>query len=214
MRRKGAEVLEIVRQVKQIALIRPTDCASRNAGSTGHPAERCGRGFADLPKLLTAILAAAAATSAAAAPCDAPEFRQFDFWLGHWEVRTPDGRLAGRNHIERGYGGCVLHERYRTERGYAGESLNVYDAARRVWHQTWVDNGGLLLQLDGGLQGDSMVLEGDSRDVSGALRRQRIRWTPNADGSVRQHWQSQAADGSWQTVFDGYYRRHVPAPGT
>jgi hypothetical protein len=32
----------------------------------------------------------------------------------------------------REYGGCVLHERYDTGKGYSGESLNVYDAARKT----------------------------------------------------------------------------------
>ena len=50
-----------------------------------------------------------------AAPCDTPAHRAFDFWLGHWEVRTPDGKLAGVNRIDREYGVCVLHERYATE---------------------------------------------------------------------------------------------------
>ena len=40
---------------------------------------------------------------------------------------------------------------YTTPTGYTGESFNIYDSARRVWHQSWVDNAGLLLQLDGGL---------------------------------------------------------------
>ena len=37
---------------------------------------------------------------------------------------------------------------------------------------------------------------------------ERIAWTPDADGSVRQHWQQSTDDGaSWATVFDGIYRR-------
>ena len=31
-----------------------------------------------------------------------------------------------------------------------GSSFNHYDAARKVWHQTWVDDSGGILQLDGG----------------------------------------------------------------
>ena len=146
------------------------------------------------------------------ASCDTAAHRQFDFWLGDWQVYKADGSIAGENRISRELNGCVLRERYQTSKGYQGESFNIYDASNQRWHQTWVDNGGLLLQLDGDRQGDSMVLEGDSRDGTGTLRRQRIRWTPNADGSVRQLWQAQAADGSWQTVFDGYYRRRVPTP--
>jgi hypothetical protein len=42
--------------------------------------------------------------SPAAAPriavCDSARYREFDFWIGRWEVRTPDGRIAGHNHIE------------------------------------------------------------------------------------------------------------------
>lgn len=144
--------------------------------------------------------------------CETPAHRQFDFWLGDWQVYKPDGTLAGDNLIQRSNGACVLHERYRTASGYEGESFNIYDASRQRWHQTWVDNGGLLLQLDGGWQNGSMVLEGNGVDASGKPARQRIRWTPNADGSVRQHWQSQTAGGDWQTVFDGLYRKRANAP--
>jgi hypothetical protein len=145
--------------------------------------------------------------AAAAAACDAPAQRQFDFWLGEWEVRTPDGKLAGINRIEREYDGCVIHERYTTGRGYQGESLNAYDAGRQSWHQTWVDNQGTLLLLEGGLQGSSMVLRGQVAGADGRSTQHRITWTPAADGSVRQHWESTDGQGRWTTVFDGRYTR-------
>jgi protein-tyrosine-phosphatase len=143
----------------------------------------------------------------APAICDSPWHHQFDFWVGEWEVRTPDGRLAGVNRIEREYDGCVLHERYSTDRGFKGESLNGYSPGRKVWHQTWVDNQGTLLLLDGGLQGSSMVLEGETRAENGQVTKHRITWTPNANGSVRQHWESTDAKGEWSTAFDGLYTR-------
>lgn len=133
---------------------------------------------------------------------DDPAFRQFDFWVGDWQVHKADGTLAGHNRIERGHDGCVLHEHYTTGRGFSGESLNIYDSTRMVWHQTWVDNSGTLLLLEGGLVDGNMVLQGE---LAGA--RQRITWTPNADGSVRQHWQAADAIGEWSTVFDGLYTR-------
>ena len=49
------------------------------------------------------------------------------------------------NRVTLEYGNCVIHEHYATGKGYSGESLNAYDSARRLWHQTWVDNTGLLL---------------------------------------------------------------------
>jgi hypothetical protein len=156
-----------------------------------------------IPCALVALLAAA---QAVAAPCDAPEFRQFDFWVGDWSVHRPDGQQVGTNSITREYAGCVVHERYSTPRAYAGESLNTYDAQRRTWHQTWVDNGGTLLLLEGKLVGGAMVLEG-AGIVEGKPVKHRITWTPNADGTVRQFWQTAGADGAWQTTFDGTYRR-------
>jgi hypothetical protein len=159
--------------------------------------------------LLALLLAGcfAASRTPARAACEAKEHRQFDFWLGSWKVHTPDGNLAGTNEIESEYGGCVLHERYTTPRGFGGESLNAYDPARRVWHQTWVDSSGTLLLIEGGLRGKSMVLEGQTVGADGQVTRHRITWTPNDDGSVRQHWESTDAEGEWTTAFDGRYTR-------
>jgi hypothetical protein len=162
---------------------------------------------------LVALLSAGSASAqSAAAPCAASEHRQFDFWLGEWEVRGPAGRLAGINRISSEYGGCVIHERYDTERGYKGESLNKFDAGRKVWHQTWVDSAGLLLLLEGGLRGSQMVLEGESIEPGGKRTRHRITWTPNDDGSVRQFWESTDDKGAWSVAFDGRYTRRKATP--
>lgn len=159
---------------------------------------------------LLAVLALSALSSAqamAASPCEIPEHRAFDFWLGEWQVRTPDGALAGVNRITSEYNGCVLHERYDTGRGYSGESLNTYDAGRKVWHQTWVDNSGTLLVLEGTLRNGNMVLEGQSVGTDAQVVKHRITWTPNANGSVRQLWESTDAKGQWSAAFDGMYTR-------
>lgn len=143
----------------------------------------------------------------ATAACDDAAYRNFDFWIGEWEVRTPDGKLAGINRITREYGGCVIHERYSSESGYSGESLNTYDAGRRHWHQTWVDNQGLLLLLEGQFADDQMVLEGETLDKNGKATKHRITWTRNADRTVRQLWEVTDATGKWTTAFDGRYVR-------
>lgn len=153
------------------------------------------------------LLAAAASHAAAPPACTAAEHRQFDFWLGDWQVHRPDGTLAGLNRITREYGGCVIHERYANGRGYSGESLNVYDVARQLWHQTWVDDTGLLLTLEGRWNGKSMVLEGVAPGADGAPAKQRVTWTPHADGSVRQLWEAVNARGEWRVVFDGKYTK-------
>ena len=160
--------------------------------------------------LLGAMTLGVSAPAPAQSPppaCGEAEHRAFDFWIGEWNVHGPAGKLAGTNSIKREYGGCVLHERYDTGRGYSGESLNVYDPPRKVWHQTWVDSSGLLLLLEGGIRDGKMVLEGQTTGSDGKLTKHRITWTPNADGSVRQFWESTGASGEWTVAFDGRYTR-------
>jgi hypothetical protein len=139
--------------------------------------------------------------------CTAPEHRQFDFWLGEWNVYGPQGKLAGTNSIRREIGGCVLHERYDTGRGYSGESFNVYDEPRKVWHQTWVDSGGLLLLLEGGFRDGKMILEGQTTGADQKVMKHRITWSANQDGTVRQLWESTGPNGEWTVAFDGKYTR-------
>jgi len=150
------------------------------------------------------------ATPPAAAPpaCTSAEHRQFDFWIGEWEVRRADGQRAGRNRITREHGGCVLHERYTAVGGYTGSSLNMYDASRKRWHQTWTDNTGLLLELNGEFRDGRMILSGETLDAQGNRTRERITWTPRPDGTVRQLWEQSTDSGAtWAVAFDGIYSR-------
>ena len=158
--------------------------------------------------ILIVCLASAQSYAAKAGPCDTAAHRAFDFWLGNWQVHTPDGKLAGHNLVESRDGGCVVHEQYTSASSkYRGESLNIYDATRKVWHQTWVDNSGLLLVLEGGIRGGKMVMQGTTTGTDGAITKQRITWTPNKDGSVRQLWETSDKPGKWTTVFDGLYTK-------
>lgn len=158
-------------------------------------------------------LVAPAAASAQGAqnrppPCATEEYRQFDFWAGDWNVLDTAGSVIGTNTITPMFGGCVLREHWEGGGGNIGESFNMYDRSSGKWHQTWVDNGGLLLQLDGAFEAGSMVLHGELRGRDGTLSQQRVTWTPAEDGSVRQHWESSTDDGeTWSTQFDGKYVR-------
>jgi hypothetical protein len=155
--------------------------------------------------------AAQGAPSAPSAPapptCDAAEHRQFDFWLGEWEVSGPTGQPAGRNSITRELNGCVLHERWTGAGGMRGESFNTWDRTRQRWHQTWVSGTGNLLVIEGGLVNGAMIMSGDTTSPKGVVRN-RITWTPAPDGSVRQLWETSVDGGkTWQGAFDGRYRR-------
>lgn len=132
--------------------------------------------------------------------------RDFDFWVGAWDVFGPSGRQVGTNTVTLLFDGGAISEHWQGNGGVEGHSLNAYDPSRDRWHQTWVDSTGGLLLLDGGLVEGSMVLEGTAPNDAGVAERQRITWTPE-DGGVRQHWESSADEGAtWSTAFDGHYR--------
>lgn len=147
------------------------------------------------------------------APCTAAEYRQFDFWVGNWDVKDPAGQVIGTNRITREYDGCVLQEHWeaRGAQKQIGSSFNTYSPAARHWHQTWVDSTGGFLLLDGGMAGKSMVLAGEmpARRGTGTVRH-RIAFTPNADGTVRQLWEISVDGGqTWKVSFDGTYVRQA-----
>jgi hypothetical protein len=164
-------------------------------------------------KYLTGLLALLALNLPAQTPPPAPslppEARQFDFWVGEWTVTNPTGKHAGNSRIESVAGGAGVLENWTGAAGYTGRSLNAWNAAKKQWQQYWVGSGGGVLELTGGLVDGRMVLSAE-REVRGQRRTERITWTPNADGTVRQHWE-QSTDGgkTWSTAFDGLYRRKV-----
>ena len=141
------------------------------------------------------------------APCSSSQYRQFDFWLGEWKVTDKDGKLLGHNSITSILGGCGLEENWKSANGKStGTSYNIFDGGRKVWHQTWIDNSGLLLTIEGGIRDGSMVLDGRTRGPKGELR-QRITWTPLPDGRVRQFWETAPPDGEFKAAFEGFYAR-------
>ena len=153
-------------------------------------------------------LAAASTLSHAAPPCERSECRQFDFWLGDWRVYDREGKEQGTNLVERQLGGCVLQENWKGADGSAGKSFNLWTASDSLWHQTWVSDGGTLLTLAGTFHDTSMVLEGGPTGRQGARARNRITWTPRADGSVTQKWDVSRDGGhTWSEIFFGIYRR-------
>ena len=169
---------------------------------------------AALASVLLALGAAAGAQAlpgnAAAKPCESIEHRQFDFWVGHWDVFGPAGRKLGENRIELIADGCALLEQWTGNGGVTGKSLNIYDAVGRRWHQTWVDNSGTLLMLAGQWVDRSMVMSmiGPSPTDAKTTVTQRITWTPAGDGSVRQLWELSSDGGKgWTVLFDGRYVR-------
>ena len=166
-----------------------------------------------LALLVTCLQTALAQTSTNSAssskptkPCSMTEHRQFDFWLGDWDV-TVAGKPAGTNSIQLILGDCVLLENWTGAKGGNGKSFNLFNTARGKWQQTWVDNSGNLLELYGEFKNGVMQLTGET--VTGGKKSlQRITWHPLDKDKVRQHWEQSQDDGkTWSTAFDGLYTR-------
>lgn len=159
--------------------------------------------------LVAGLLATLVPPPAAAAedpPCGDPRARQFDFWIGDWEVINSDGSVAGRDLVAPILDDCVLQESWSGISGSAGTSLNFFDTARGTWRQFWVWRDGTTLELEGGLVDGTMVMTGRSLE-EGQPVRNRIAWTPRPDRTVRQQWEISRDDGqTWNTIFDGTYR--------
>ncbi len=142
-------------------------------------------------------------------PCSAPEYHQFDFWIGDWEVYAGD-KLAGTNRVDRILGGCVVMENWIGSKGGTGHSFNVYDVNTGKWEQTWVDNGGGVVHFYGNYADGKMELSGTTFGAKGEAQPTKLTFWNNTDGTVRQLWESSADEGkTWTILFDGLYKKKV-----
>lgn len=145
-------------------------------------------------------------------PCNTEHYRDFDFWLGQWDVTAAGQPSAtARSSITSVQGGCAVLEEYQTQSGFSGMSINFYDSTTELWHQSWMGNGGGAVHLQGNLVDGAMVLSDADllvSEKSGTINR--VTWSLLDDGRVRQHWQNSSDGGqTWTTSFDGYYARRA-----
>lgn len=140
--------------------------------------------------------------------CCSEEHKAFDFWVGNWEVTNANGDIAGKNSISKEENGCVIRENWTSAKpGYTGTSLNFFNTVSRQWEQLWVDNGGSYLKLKGNRIGNKMILSSDEFTKDGKNYINRITWTKNDDGTVRQFWEVLQGDKVVNIAFDGLYKR-------
>jgi hypothetical protein len=160
----------------------------------------------------TALSSPAAGTTAATPTppppaCVAPEFRQFDFWLGNWKVMNPQGVQVGTSEITRVSEGCAVREQWLSARGKGGTSINYYDAADQQWHQDWVGGDGTILHLHGGLKDGVMILSSETKGSKGPVTN-KVSYTPLPYGKVKQEWVLSDDGGkTWRTTFLGIYEK-------
>ena len=138
--------------------------------------------------------------------CQSSEYRQFDFWLGDWNVHSPDGPSVGRNLVTSEQDGCLLIEHWTSSTGgETGTSFNYYDVRDKKWHQLYLDNSGHagnFPAMGGNLSDGKMVLVSDEKQ-SPVFR---WTWYLLAPGKVRQ-MAEKSDDGqkTWKIIWDSVY---------
>lgn len=170
----------------------------------------------------TACLAALLSTSNGAAQtlplgptspqlaCAAPEHRQFDFWVGRWDVyQTGKAPLVAHSLIEKLYNGCAIRENWMPLKGTPGGSLNHYDRDQGRWHQIWMDASNSRVEFWGGLADGKMFLQGYWKGVNGPGNNGLVRMSFSKvdNGAVRQLGEISTDHGlSWKPFFDFTYK--------
>lgn len=136
------------------------------------------------------------------------EFRNFDFWIGDWEVFVSGG-LAGRSHVELILRDCVIVENWdSTSYGYSGKSYNVYHPGLKKWQQFWVDDAAGPTLYTGEFINGEMRFDAEKMNADGTKALTKMTFYNLGPDKVRQ-WIRQSTDGgkTWSDVFDGEYRR-------
>ncbi|HJT18652.1 MAG TPA: hypothetical protein VJ853_14750 [Thermoanaerobaculia bacterium] len=131
-------------------------------------------------------------------PClNAPEYRQFDYWLGEWDVEI-GGQKAAKSSIQLILDDCVVFENYSTPFGYAGKSFSLYDAATKKWQQRYVDTTGAFHHWSGGLENGVMTFY---------WGQQKMTYVKEGPDRVRQIIEQSTDGKNWTKTFDGLYIR-------
>ncbi|MEJ8817733.1 hypothetical protein [Lacibacter sp. H407] len=148
-------------------------------------------------------------------PCSAPAYRQFDFWIGEWDVFAKNGTKAGDSKISLILDSCIVLEEWTSasvNQGvrYAGKSFNTWNRTTKQWQQTWVDNvGGTTEYLEGKYDDQKIIFQTNpflfSKDTM-AIRR--LTFFNLSVDKVRQFGEISKDKGvTWNAEFDLEYRR-------
>ena len=170
--------------------------------------------------LLTAFAVSYAAETEPTEPqppsgkCSSDEYRQFDFWIGHWDLSWGKGETAGTgtNIITAELDDCVIEENFTSHdaQPFVGHSLSVYNPTDQLWRQTWVDNNGGYLDFEGGPDGDRMILSREA-NKDGKTFLQRMVWYNIEDDSLDWNWERSVDSGvTWEVLWKIHYRRSSP----
>ena len=135
-------------------------------------------------------------------------YRQFDFWVGEWDVLV-NNQKVGTNHIKMLQQGCIIEENW-TSPLQTGQSFNFYNPVTKKWHQSYMDSSGGNWMMDGEYKDGAMRYEGYLYTPQGRTP-VRVTFYNLGPDKVRHTAETSADDGkTWTQGWDGLYVRRRP----
>jgi hypothetical protein len=135
-----------------------------------------------------------------------PGEREFDFWLGVWDVAWREGG-KGTNTITSILDGRVIQENFDGSPGTLLRGMSVSVHENGVWKQTWVDNNGSYLDFVGEFHDGKMDLRRRAA-LDGKPIIQRMVWYNIAQDELDWNWERSDDEGkTWTVLWQIHYRR-------
>ncbi|MGH2592089.1 MAG: hypothetical protein ACRDGG_01105 [Anaerolineae bacterium] len=150
----------------------------------------------------------AGAGASASSLSSPPEARQFDFWIGEWNLTWAEGG-RGANSIR-----AILNRRVTLENfdgspstPLQGMSVSTYNPRLGKWQQTWVDNQGSYLDFVGEFKDGKMALQREAV-IDGEEIVQRMVWYNITRDELEWNWERSDDRGrTWKVLWHIHYRR-------
>ena len=146
-------------------------------------------------------------------PCSQEQAKQFDFWIGTWDLEWTDAQgktQKGTNTISKILNGCVVEENFNGGGSpiYLGKSHSMFDSQSGKWRQTWVDNGGAYLDFIGEFKDGKMTLWREFTAQNGKKIMQRMIFSNIQKDLLEWNWESSNDEGkTWKTNWKLNYKR-------
>lgn len=139
-----------------------------------------------------------------------PEYHQFDFWVGEWNVFNTQNQKAGESRIEKILKGCIILENWTGATGYEGKSFNHYDVNKKKWYQYWIDESSNVTNFEGEYSDKDKAIifysYDNAKDANPFIRK--LTFFNLDKNTVRQFAQRSSDEGkTWTVEYDLKYVR-------
>lgn len=164
--------------------------------------------------IVAALLSPILACTQSASKSESKPEEAMDFWVGEWSCKGKSRNAPGKdewtattakNSIKREFKGRVIQENF-SMAGFEGKSWTVWNPNRKIFQQTWVDDSGSYIALEGGLDGDKVVLN----QLLGPMApfKMRMVFQNFTSNGFQWLWQRSTDEGkTWETQWELNYKK-------